>query len=171
MKVFIVNGSPCAGKTTFEEFVRAVAHKNDEIIRINSMITIVKDFAKTHLSWNEEKDEKSRLMLSRLKDLLDDWNDSPYNYISEFIKNCEKGKFTSAVFIDAREPKDIERLKKDFNATSILIDRGEKKVYNNHADNNVYKTDYDIVIFNNGTIEELKEKAEKFYHIEIKLNN
>lgn len=109
-------------------------------------------------------------MLSRLKDLLDDWDDSPYQSVCAFLRICANMGY-EAVFIDARESKDIERLKKDFIATSILITRGDQKTYGNHADDDVFSIDYDITLNNNGTLKEWKSCAEGFYHFEIHNQN
>ena len=66
------------------------------------------------------------------------------------------------VFIDAREPNDIDRLKTTFHCYTMLIERGEQKDYGNHADNNVFNYNYNIIIKNNGTIDELRATAEEF---------
>ena len=101
---------------------------------------------------------RDRLFLSRLKDLLAEYNDSPYQVIkSRILMEQEAG--TKVLFIDARERSDIERLVKDFNATTILVKRGEPIRYGNHADDNVFNYNYDITVDNIDTIEDLKEKA------------
>ena len=66
------------------------------------------------------------------------------------------------VFIDAREPDDIDRLKQTFYCLTVLIKRGGQKEYGNHADDDVFNYNYDIVIENNGTLDELRDSAEEF---------
>jgi dephospho-CoA kinase len=52
---------------------------------------------------------------------------------------------------------------KKLNAKTILMKRDSvKHITSNMADENVFNYDYDIVIENNGTLEELKEKAKLF---------
>lgn len=157
MKVFIVNGQGGAGKDTFERFVQEVCMMRYIRFTKMSMIDMIKDIA-TSIGWDGSKDMRDRLFLSRLKDLLAEYNDSPYQVIkSRILMEQEAG--TKVLFIDARERSDIERLVKDFNATTILVKRGEPIRYGNHADDNVFNYDYDIIVDNIDTIEDLKEKA------------
>lgn len=159
-KVFIVNGQGGSGKTTFEDFV-AEACEGD--VAVVSMIDYTKQCA-AKLGWNGAKDEKDRRFLSNLKDALTAWDDSP------FLTTCAMARMAikegcDIVFIDAREPNDIDRLKETFNCYTILIKRGEQKDYGNHADNNVFNYNYNIIIKNNGTIDELHTTAEEFVKV------
>jgi hypothetical protein len=54
-----------------------------------------------------------------------------------------------------------------FNATSLLIRREsvESTEQSNHADSQVMNYEYDYVIENNGTKEELEQKAIEFLHM------
>lgn len=156
-KVFIVNGQGGSGKTTFEDFV-AEACEGD--VAVVSMIDYTKQCA-AKLGWNGAKDEKDRRFLSDLKDALTAWDDSP------FLTTCAMARMAikegcDIVFIDAREPNDIDRLKETFDCYTMLIKRGEQKDYGNHADDNVFNYNYDIVVENNGTFDELRSTAKAF---------
>ena len=157
MKVFVVNGQGGSGKDLFEKLVaEETAVLTYKISIIDSVKKVAEDFG-----WKGSKEMRDRLFLNNLKNLFSEYNDSPYQKLK---KEIEYYKYSNDfLFVDAREPSDIERLKKDFNATTVLIKRGELKKFNNMADDMVFSIDYDVVIDNNGTIEELKEKAEKFY--------
>ena len=70
-----------------------------------------------------------------------------------------------------REPNDIERFKKicssnGWRYSSVLIKRDEldNLSYGNSADDNVFNYFYDIIIENNGTLDDLKNSAEYFYN-------
>lgn len=156
--LFLINDFIVTHNTTFENFISEIAWEKDKIrIKKMSMIDMIKDIA-TSIGWDGSKDMRDRLFLSRLKDLLTEYNDSPYQVIkSRILMEQEDG--TKVLFIDARERSDIERLVKDFNATTILVKRGEPVRYGNHADDNVFNYDYDIIVDNIDTIEDLKEKA------------
>lgn len=159
MKVFVVNGLPTSGKTTFEQLVAEEAHKKGKEVYITSIINIVKTCAET-LGWEGTKSMADRKFLSDLKDALEDWKDIPYiSLVADY--QVAKEADIDIMFIDAREPKDIERIKRDFNAKSILVHRDEVfgQEQSNHADSNVYETAYDYIIYNNADLNNLKESA------------
>lgn len=161
-KIFIVNGQGGAGKTSLENFVAELCEGDVAAV---SMIDYTKQCA-AKLGWNGAKDEKDRRFLSNLKDALTAWDDSP------FLTTCAMTKMAinegcEIVFIDAREQNDIDRLKdyfinKGYSIKTILVKRGVKKIYGNKADDGVFNYNYDIVIENNGTLDELRASAEEF---------
>lgn len=66
-------------------------------------------------------------------------------------------------FVNARSPYDIEYLKRKYNAKAILIDRPcIPLIFSNHADAKVYDYKYDIIIKNNGNVDDFKNKAKSF---------
>lgn len=159
MEIFIINGQGGSGKTTFEEFV-AEELSETGMVGVTSMVAYVKQVAEK-FGWTGTKELKDRKMLSQLKDLLTEWDDSPFISTCMMIKQMENEGVLCA-FIDAREPEDIKRLKDKFNCKTILITRDEKKSYGNHADDNVFNYDYDIKIDNTGSLEEFRAAAKEF---------
>jgi molybdopterin-guanine dinucleotide biosynthesis protein len=159
MKVFVVNGLPTSGKTTFEQLVVEEARKQNKLVLITSIINIVKSCANT-LGWEGAKNPADRKFLSDLKDALEEWKDIPYLSLVADHKIAKEAGI-DIMFIDAREPKDIERIKKDFNAKSILVHRDEVfgQEQSNHADSNVYETAYDYIIYNNADLQNLRNSA------------
>lgn len=167
MSIFIVNGAPGCGKTTFESMVKLESEKNSCIVGVYSTIDFVKEIAKK-CGWDGTKSPENRKFLSDLKDLLTEWNDVPYK---ETLKWIEKFEFRlwqwdvninrSIIFIDCREPNEIKRLCDTLKAKSILIRRAdvENLEASNHADKNVLNYKYDIVIDNNGNLDDLRQKA------------
>ena len=78
-KVIVINGMPRSGKDTFVSFVSKYAATTNF-----SSVDFVKDVA--HFAgWNGEKDPKSRLFLSKLKELLTEYDDIPYKKIADEI--------------------------------------------------------------------------------------
>ena len=166
MKYFIVNGKPCSGKDTFVNFCL------EELGAFGKLISTV-DFVKkiaTECGWDGTKDLKNRKFLSDLKDLLTNWGDVPYK---KTLQEIDMFKFDldywdvsdkGVVFIMCREPKEIERFERELNAKSVLIRRAsvEFEQQSNHADSEVLNHKYDYIIENNGTVDELKEKAKGF---------
>lgn len=162
--IFIINGSGGVGKDTFVELVSL--ELNDRLKRFHTVINFssvdkVKEIAK-EIGWNGRKSEKDRKFLSDLKVLSSNYCDMPFqsmkNKVSEFIKNDEN-KF---LFLHIREPEEIKRAVKEFDAKTVLIVRNNvKHITSNMSDNNVFNYNYDYIIQNNGTIADLKRKAKE----------
>ena len=135
------------------------------------------DFVKTiavKCGWDGSKTPKNRAFLSDLKDLLAQWNDVPFKKVTERIRAFKKSMECfgydddeiGVVFIHSREPEEIKRFVEELGATTLLIRREsvESTEQSNHADSQVMNYEYDYTIENNGTEEELEEKAIEFLH-------
>ena len=170
MKIYILNGKAGSGKTTF---FKLIEEKCRNYVYNYSTVDLVKKVA-YGCGWNGEKTPENRKFLSDLKDLLTEWDDVPYKDCLKEIK-----RITSladiydvehddwAIFIDCREPKEIQKFVDRLGAKTIFIDR-KIEDYNasNHADANVENFEYDIVINHNGTLEDLAAVAMNFIKTE-----
>lgn len=164
-RIFIINGSGGVGKDTFVELVST--ELNDMLKKFHTVINFssvdrVKEIAR-EIGWKGEKSEKDRKFLSDLKILTSEYCDMPFesmkNKVTEFIKDDES-KF---LFLHIREPEEITRAVKEFGAKTVLIIRNSvKHIISNMADENVFNYNYDFVIDNSGTKEELNSKAKDF---------
>lgn len=166
MKYFIINGFPRSGKDTFVNYCLKELGGHGKLI---STVDFIKEIAAI-CGWDGTKTLKNRKFLSDLKDLLSNWNDVPYKKtiqeINLFRHDLEYYDIESSgvVFIMSREPEEINRFENELGAKSILI-RRENVEFNqqsNHADSEVLNHKYHYIIENNGTIEELQEKAKEF---------
>ena len=166
MEYFVVNGYPKSGKDTFMELCSA---HSKAIVRCISIVDFIKDLA-LEFGWNFQKTPKDRKFLAELKNLLEEWNDVPFQKTCEDIEQFEWELDSldiadqGMVLICAREPKDIERFKQKYNARTILIRRQEvtNDKQSNAADSGVENYNYDFIIDNNSTIEELSKKTKEF---------
>ena len=164
MKVVIVNGRGASGKSTFETMVQKIAKARDLRVEIISTIDYVKKVAKS-IGWNGSKTPADRRFLSDLKDALTRWDDIPYKKVQQRIEYYGKefsGFKTDILFIDCREPEEIARFVEDYNALTVLVQRGEIVLLGNHADDNVENYQYDIVIDNSRGLDELLQEATIF---------
>lgn len=167
MKIILVNGMPTVGKTTFENICKKELYINYNIpCEIYSTIKPIKDIAEK-IGWNGKKTPKDRRFLSDLKDLCTEYSDYSINWIKSKINTDLEFYHTKKeiiFFVDTREPEEIERLKKEWNAKALLIQRAavENNEQSNHADANVFQCGYDYIIENNGSIEDLKKIAKRF---------
>lgn len=163
-QVFIINGSGGVGKDKFVTLVTNYFNSRYRYKTINfSSVDKVKKVAKL-IGWDGcSKTEKDRKFLSDLKLLCTEYNDMPFNSMCEIVDEFNKSKYQQMLFLHIREPNEIERAKKEFNAKVILIKRDSiEHITSNMADENVYNYAYDIVIDNNSTIEDLELKAVEF---------
>ena len=155
--IIIINGTGGAGKDTFVTFC-------SEITRVLNVSAVdkVKEAAQILVGWNGEKDEVSRKLLVDLKQLSVDYNDAPTKYIvskSEEFKNSDD----ELMFVHIREAKEIDKSKELLNAKTLLITNPRVKlITSNDSDGKVNEYEYDYYIVNDGTLEDLKNKAVKF---------
>ena len=175
VKVVIVNGRPGAGKTTFEDLCQAIM---GPFCRQRSTIDKVKEIARA-ADWDGKKTAESRKFLSDLKQLLVNFNDLPYKDIVKtlriFDNDLEAYGLSNAravLFVDSREPEEIQRFKEYLNAATVLIRRpsAEEQHTSNASDENVFNFHYDYEILNEGDIDHLKEQAQTFLDLLFKEN-
>ena len=159
--IFVINGQGGCGKDTFISMVSQIIG-GEKVYNI-STVDLVKEYARK-FGWKGTKTNEDRKALSDLKDIMTLWEDIPFKDVVYKvqakidiwkIKNNEEG----FIFIHCREPEEITRLCKELNAKSLLIIRENKELFFNHADDNVYNYKYDYEIDNNGSLNELAQKA------------
>lgn len=169
IKVIILNGQGRSGKGSFKNFIKEYDKELTGLDRIadTSIIDRTKAIAQM-CGWTGAKEDKDRAFLHNLKILLQEYNDLPYKTVASFIQQTAAVSIDGEliypyVFVDAREVPDIERFVKDFNAITILIKRGER-AFGNEADDEVLNWQYDYVIDNTGSLEDLKAAAQFFWN-------
>ena len=171
-KVVVVNGRPESGKTTFEEkCIELVCASStfwfDEdkrtIVDIISTVDFVKQIA-TECGWDGTKTPRNRKFLSDLKDLLTEWDDVPFQKILERVEDLCFYPNDFLLFVDCREPAEIQKMKERLNATTVLVRRlgDEVNETSNHADADVFEYEYDYTIKNYGDLNDLVVECEAF---------
>ena len=172
VKVVVVNGRPGVGKSEFERLCKEQCNLFNRVpgfepgkdlwIDITSTVDFVKEVA-TMCGWDGTKTLENRKFLSDLKDLLTRWNDVPLKTIVHRA-NTLPNNTDWIMFVDCREPAEIQKLKEKLNATTVLMRREsvEDNETSNHADANVFDYNYDVTIYNNGSLEIFKTIAKEF---------
>lgn len=156
-QIIIINGSGGVGKDTFIHFCNEICN----VTNISS-VDMIKEAALV-LGWDYSKTEKGRKFLSDLKLLSTEYNDLPYRYISKNISKFKEDNWSSVMFIHIREPEEIDRIKKEFDCLTLLIQNVNKsQIVSNMADANVNNYTYDYVISNDSDLDTLRNKAVKF---------
>lgn len=172
MNVYIVNGKPGCGKTTFQNIMKLLM--GDKFCFSISSIDWVKTIAKA-CGWTGAKEQKDRKFLADLKHLLNEYNDSPFKEVVYQVRSIERlARFHEfeipgvAVFIDVREPEEIKRYCEELSAKSLLVRREdvEAQSYNNPSDTNVFDYTYDITIDNNESLTSLVRTCYQFAYSE-----
>jgi hypothetical protein len=174
MIVFIINGKPTVGKDTFVSMVDKAYY----YIKPNSLVTNISTVDRIKkaaglLGWNGEKTPEARKFLADLKALSTEYNDFPTMYCCDY---AEKNKdMFDILFIHCREPENITNIKnRILNISRIpcytlqVVREDVEEVTSNTADMNTDNYDYDIVVDNNGTINDLYNLAEYFVRFFIK---
>lgn len=156
-KIIVINGLPKSGKDTFASFASKYA-----ITTNFSSVDFVKEVAR-FAGWDGVKDLKARLFLSKLKELLADYDDIPYKKIAEEIAWFMSQPEQELLFIHIREPKEIERIVKNFGAITVLVRRANnQQEISNDSDKYAETYNYDFVLNNNSDLDALDAKAKGF---------
>lgn len=167
-KIFIVNGYPGSGKTTFENLCVLNYNKDKGKVRVLSSIDIVKKIAKS-CGYKGEKTPESRKFLSEFKRILTEYNDLPYRSVIKEVRNFIKENLETdnIIFIDCREKDQIDRFVKSLHAKTLLIKRNEVKndFFSNPSDALVMDYKYDITILNNAGLNDLEKSALTFLNM------
>ena len=157
-----------AGKDTFVELCQKHILWCGNISTVDFVNSVAK-----YCGWDGEKTPKNRAFLSDLKDLLTQWDDVPYKRVAREIAlkkaECHCQDYSTedlVIFIHCREPEEIARFVRDYDAITLFMSRPDVDggPASNHADAQVVHYDYDYTIVNDGTIEELEDKAVAFIH-------
>lgn len=159
--IYIMNGYPESGKTTFEQMVKTLMGRHCR--GLFSIIDPIKEAAAA-LGWRNDKDPEGRKFLSDLKDLSTEYNNFPIRDIIARV-SCAmiSAEENDCCFIDCREPSEIFYLTEQLDAKAVLIYRLEApSIISNHADSNVENYKYDIYINNTTTIDDLWKTADDF---------
>jgi len=156
--LFIMNGYPTSGKTTFAEIFKK--HSNRQVI-IASSVDKIKEFAYS-IGWDGKKTEEARRLLFEVKKLTVSFNNYPIKYAEELIKDND------VVFYDSREWREVSQLEEFDKSLSICIKNksGSESLCASVEDIEKYK--YDIYLENNSTLEEWEKKAIAFSKIKFR---
>lgn len=155
-RIAVINGSGGVGKDTFVNFIKE-NYPFGTIVNV-STIDSVKAAARK-LGWDGIKDEKGRYFLSELKYFANKYYPISLNTVYQAIEDNPRA---SCIFVHCREPKEIDKIKEEFDAITILVKNNNVEVADNYSDQNVENYNYDYIIDNNGTLYDLEKTAKAF---------
>lgn len=158
--LILINGLSGAGKDTFVKFCEGYSKNPFRVVSMHRS-----DFAKrvlTEMQWDGKKTSEVRELLGSLVDFGEN---TGFN-LSHFYDNFEELPDGSIVFYHVRSPKAIRDIKdmywfkQDVKVLTILVEKQNKESEKDRW--KVAEWNYDYFIDNNGTIQELQEKARDF---------
>lgn len=180
MQIFVINGNPRSGKTTFGRYVGESLRDINIPFLHGSSIDPVKHYLK-------EKGWKGKKWDGRTKDEF--WREAMYNcklmilsvqkhYFDQYALSLLSGiteddtlVISKAVlFFDVREPENIQQLvdyihdhySEEIEIKTVFVDRVPEEKFNNYADTNQDKYEYDITIDNTKSLEDLQQASSEF---------
>lgn len=171
VKIFIVAGKANCGKdTTCELIDNYIKLKQKKVVNLQ-FSSYIKMYAKTISDWNGEEETKPRSLLQELgTEVIRKKIDNDF-FIKRIVGDIEVySYYADAITIsDARLPEELDSIKKAFN--SVYKIKIERPNFENDLNNVERKhitevaldnySDYDYVIVNDGTIEDLNKKVIK----------
>ena len=163
--VVIINGKPQSGKDTFCKYIEEWCEQNEKKCTTWSTIEFEKelfiDITGREYSPNSESVEHDRAFLSDFKQLLNEYYDITYESFINLIDF-----FPGVLLIHSREWEEIINFgmyceENEIPFITVYVSNPNEKEYNNSSDLNCNKhvQDYDVIINNNKTLEDLKEHA------------
>ena len=165
MKVIMICGKARSGKDTLADFlISRLEDKKPCKVQIGQYI---KYYAMKYFGWDGEEETKPRDLLIHLgTDIIRNKID-PNFHINRLVQDLEVLSYFYDTFIvsDVRFPVEIEKVKEKYDdVVTIKISRDSEEL-NQSQKSNITETaldnytDYDYVIDNNGTLEELEQRA------------
>ena len=180
-RVVIINGIPTAGKDTFVQMVADYCNMDESANVFNiSSVEPIKDIL-VGFGWNGDKSDDIRDMIAGIKKLWIATQNGPTTFLFTNIYQYHMMHTDedNIIFCHVREPIEIDKLVNvlagmeimGIEERTILVDRTSV-----HSDTNISSDDiknvtnyqYDSYIYNDGTLDQLKEMAENFVDMLLK---
>ena len=159
IKIVILNGNPAAGKNTFAEIIEGFYPVIDHISYVDFTRNML-DKMRVDYSGKTAKD---RQLIEAVNDALEKHSDIPFIDICSFTDKAKKTHNDGILFVDIRKPENIQRFCKEFPETVTVFVEDGKPISNvTFSDSVVRNMDYDYIINNTGSVDDLKEKARQF---------
>ena len=163
-KIIILSGKMRSGKRMVSNIICNLYNEKCKCISI-SYAGYLKEYAKNILSWNGSESDKPRVFLQELgTDLIKNKIDE-HMLIKRVIEDIKVYSYFYDVIVisDARYIDEIELIKKEFNNVITIHINSNNCILNNHITETSLDNynNYDYVIDNNGSVDELCLKVKE----------
>jgi len=165
VKVIVVNGLSRSGK---DSFIEALRKKVPVLVEHSTIITVWDALLDYNMIDLKKKGPEEREFLAAVKQAWINYNDGPFFEVVHIAEELEKEyAFASGIdrvlfAVHVREPKEMRKLKQYFKKrmTTVLIKRPDTKPQ--PGDEEVNDWAYDHLVYNDGDLEDLDDKADRF---------
>lgn len=169
MKVILISAKARAGKDVSAVILKVLLEKADKRVLIIHYADYLKFFCKEHLGFTSKEAPGGRELLQHFgtdvvrKNYQDTWVDM----MVALLKGIHT-EYDYVIIPDVRFPNEIEKIKENFDCITLRIVRSNfETVLSKEEQEHVSETaldDYEFehVIFNNGTLDDLGESLEYF---------
>lgn len=160
--IFVINGSAGVGKDTICQLAARYWR-----VKTISSITPIQTVAQA-AGWDGVKTREARRFLAELKHACTVFNDLPLRYCLAQWETFQQSN-DQILFVHIREPQEIARFCAAVpgHCSTLLVHRPalEQKqgLLGNEADDHVNEFSYDYIFWNDGTLDELPAKVERFF--------
>jgi dephospho-CoA kinase len=167
-KVVIINGFN-SGKDTFVKYISEYME-----VANYSYVDFTREMLKSYGIDTSKKTDTDRILLAEVNKALEKWGDKPYKDICEITSDFINNNIEADIlFIHIRSPRVIERFLTDFfeneeykkkkvSVSTLFVSRNIDHTAPTEEDQNVEYYSYDYAIYNDGSLEDLHESAEKY---------
>ncbi len=158
-QIVVINGSGGSGKDT----VCALAAERYRVRNVSSITPIVEIARKA--GWDGVKTDKARRLLARLKEVFTEYNDLSFRYCMQQVDAFRQSD-EQLLFVHIREPEEIERFRRAVGpiCKTLLVRRPSVEArgpFGNRADDSVQAYPYDLVLVNDGDLDQLRRKTQQ----------
>ena len=169
MQVILISGKARAGKDLSANILKEEFVKEGKTSIILHYADFLKSFCREHLSYKGKDVEGGRELLQWFgTDVVrNNYEDTWVDMMFALLKGI-RSEYDCVIIPDVRFPNEIEKIKNNFKSVTLRIVRNnEKNELSNDEKKHLSETaldDYEFehVIFNNGTIDELKNSLSYF---------
>ena len=175
LKVLCVSGKAQHGKDTTANYIKQIMEENGKRVLIAHYADLLKYICKTFFGWDGQKDEKGRSLLQYVGTGVVR-KENPDMWVNFIIDMCRYfgDNWDYVVIPDCRFPNELNRFHEEgFNTRLIRINRPnfdnglteEQKQHASETAMDDFKPD--VLFVNDGTLEDLYEKVEKWSKEEL----
>lgn len=170
MKIILISGKAGHGKDTAAEFLKLRLTANKKHVLITHYADLLKYICRDYFNWDGNKDEKGRELLQHIgtdiirKQNPNFWVDFITQVLGYFYENWDY-----VIIPDCRFPNEISRVVENgFDTIHLRVKREECKTtlteeqQKHSSETALDSMTPDYYIDNNGSIEELREKINKW---------
>lgn len=177
MKVILISGKSGSGKDTIASFLKKIYQQENKKVIIIHFADMVKEYAKLYYNWNGVKDVAGRQLLQQLG--TNTVRAAYPNYWAELVAKFldaagRKNHFDIALIPDLRflnEYLIVKKYNKDCTTIRInkinddgtyILNKAFTQEQNNHpSECDLDDYNFDIMVNNNGTLENLEQSAQE----------